>query len=62
MSEAQKVFEKIERLSLPDLLTLCATAIESKMEEKRLSAILMLLETKLQSRRMMIRLNIKSDL
>lgn len=62
MSKAQSVFEKIEALPLENLLRLCATAIETKLEQKRLDAILLFLETKLQSRRMLIQLNIKGDL
>lgn len=61
MSRANEVFDKVMNLPLRDLLILCSTAIDSKMEEKRLDALLLALETRLQKRRIMASFNIKSD-
>lgn len=61
MSEAEKLFKKLETMPLNNLLNLCALAIDEKMEAKRLDTILMLLETRLQKYRMLKRLGMKAE-
>ena len=61
MSKANEVFDKVMKLPLRDLLILCSTAIDSKMDEQRLDALLLALETRLQKRRIISSLNIKTD-
>ena len=61
MSKADEVFDKVMKLPLRDLLILCSTAIDSKMDDKRLNALLLALETRLVKRRIMESLNIKTD-
>lgn len=53
MSAVDELFKRLEKLELSQLLMVCAQGIESKLEQKRLDAILLLLETRLQKRRMM---------
>lgn len=59
MNSADQLFKKIETMPLEKLLTLCALAIEEKMEKKRTEALLLMLETRLQKYRMLSQLGIK---
>ena len=52
MSESDKLFNKLETMPLGDLMIICGEAINMKMEKKRLDVILLLLETRLQKKRM----------
>jgi len=59
MSEADKLFEKLQTMPIGDLLIICGEAVNMKMEKKRLDVILLLLETRLQKKRMCEQLGIK---
>jgi hypothetical protein len=53
MSEADKLFDQLQKMPLQNLLALCSNAIDTKLEQKRLDTILLLLETRLQKYRML---------
>lgn len=61
MSEAQTLFDKLEKMPLEKLMNLCALAIEQKLEEKRLDMLLLMLETKLTKYRTMIALGMNPN-
>lgn len=61
MSEAQTLFDKLEKMPLEKLMNLCALSIEHKLEEKRLDMLLLMLETKLVKYRTLTRLGIKPE-
>ena len=51
MSKAEEIFNKVNEMSLKDLLILCSHAIDMKMDKARLDPLLLMLETKLSARR-----------
>lgn len=61
MSKAQEIFDKIEKLKLHEFLSLCALLVETEPESKKTDTILLQLETRLQARRLCIRLGIKDN-
>lgn len=61
MSEAEKLFEKLEKMPIEKILSLCALAIEEKMEERRLDIILLLTESRLTKYRTLKRLGMKAE-
>lgn len=52
MSSVEEISEKIKKMSLSDLLRMTASAIDSKMDEKRLDFIIVHLEMALQKRKL----------
>ena len=59
MSKADDIFKTLENLKISELLVLCANAYETNLDKMRLDALLLLLETKLQKRRLCEQLGIK---
>lgn len=59
MNNADKLFDKLHKMPIGDLLILCGEAVNMKMDKKKLDAILLLLETRLQKKRMCDQLGIK---
>lgn len=60
MNKADEVFNKIMNLPMPELLKLCASALEEKMEAKRLDTLLMILEMRLSKQRMLNKLGVSN--
>lgn len=50
MKEAEKIFDQIMSLSLPDLMRLCAQALDSNTDRDRLLILLRLLQSKLDKK------------
>lgn len=61
MSEAQTLFDKLEKMPIDKLMNLCALSIEQKLEQKRLNMLLLMLETKLTKYRTLTALGIKPE-
>ena len=61
MSEAQKLFDKLESMPLKDLLNLCSIAIDQNMEKRRLEMILLIAESRLTKYRTLSSLNMKPE-
>ena len=61
MSEAEKVSEKIKKMSLSDLLKMTALAIDTNTDDKRLDFILIHLEMALQKRKMLKQFGFKDE-
>ena len=61
MSDIEKLHDKLMKCPLSDLLSACAQAEASNMDEKRSDILFMILETRLQKRRMLKRLGMKDD-
>lgn len=61
MSDIEKLHQKLMTMPLNELLSVCAVAIENKIDESRTDILLMILETRLQKRRMLKRLGIEDD-
>lgn len=59
MSNADELFKQLESMPIGDLMIICGEAVNMKMEKKRLDVILLLLETRLQKKRMCEQLGIK---
>lgn len=58
---AEKVFDKIMKLSLSDLLKLCAVMLDDKVDIKRTDTVLRILELKLQKRRFINQLGLNGE-
>lgn len=61
MSEVDKLVDKLTKLPLKDLLVLCATAIDVKMEKQRLNSLLLYLETRLRKKRLADQLGLQDE-
>lgn len=61
MSEADQLFDKIQKMPLNELLWLCAKMLEEKMNETKIDVVFQILEMRLQKRRMCNQLGIKDD-
>ncbi len=60
-NETEDLFNKIESMPMPDLLRLCAMSLDKKMDDKRVDALFMILEMRLQKARLLIRLGMKES-
>lgn len=56
MNAVEKLFDKLMKIPLNELLTACAMAVEEKMEQKRADVLFIALESRLQKRRLMIKM------
>lgn len=56
MSDVEKLYEKLMKVKMSDLLNACSMALDSKMEEKRADVLFLALEARLQKRRLCIQL------
>lgn len=61
MNNADKLFEKLQTMPLSDLLILCSKMLIEKMDKKKIDTVFMILETRLQKKRMCEQLGIKDD-
>jgi hypothetical protein len=61
MSDVEKLHYKLMTCPLNELLSACAIAIESKMDESRTDFLFIILETRLAKNRMMKKMGIKDD-
>lgn len=59
MTEADKLFEKLQTMKLEDLLNVCAQMLDGDIDEKRTDIVFQILEMRLQKRRMCKQLGIK---
>ncbi|WP_448510940.1 hypothetical protein [Immundisolibacter sp.] len=61
MSDVEKLHYKLMTCPLNELLSACALAVESKMDESGVDFLFIILETRLQKRRMLKKMGIKDD-
>ena len=59
MSDVEKLHNKLMTCPLNELLSACALAVETKMDEQRADFLFIILETRLVKRRMLIKMGIK---
>jgi len=61
MTKVEKLADEIESLPLEKLLQLCAAAIDSKIDERKVDVLLLSLELRLQKRSLIQRLRTKGE-
>lgn len=61
MSKVQNIYDKLMSMKVSELLQTASLAIENKMDEERLNIILTALETRLQKRRMLVKMGMNLE-
>lgn len=61
MSDADKLFQKLQTIKLSELLQVCAGLLESNSDKKRIDVVFQILEIRLQKRRIAERLGLKDE-
>ncbi len=59
MNNAEMLFEKLQSLPIGDLLIIGGEAVNMKMDKKKLDMLLLMIETRLQKKRMCDQLGIE---
>lgn len=61
MSNVDELFNKINKMSISELMILCSNMIDSEVDKKIIDGVLHILEVRLQTKRVSKSLGLKDD-